>query len=83
MPEIRYRQDMGLWLKYLKIIPFATGIKQPLAIYRIRKKSHSRNKLNLIKHQWRFYKNVERLSILKSLFYLLCWSFLGVRKYYF
>ena len=32
MPEIMYRQDMGLWLSYLKEIKFAYGIKEPLAI---------------------------------------------------
>ena len=83
MPEVLYRQDMGLWLKYLKRIDVAIGIKQPLAIYRIRKKSHSRNKLNLLKHQWKFYRNVAQLSILESMYYFLCWMFFGVRKYYF
>lgn len=83
MPEVLYRQDMGLWLKYLKIIDVAIGIKQPLAIYRIRKKSHSRNKLNLLKHQWKFYRNVAKLSVLDSMYYFLCWMFFGVRKYYF
>lgn len=83
MPEILYRQDMGLWLQYLKNIDFAIGIKEPLAIYRIRKKSHSRNKWNLLKHQWKFYRNVAKLSILKSFYYFLCWMFFGIRKYYF
>ncbi len=83
MPEVLYRQDMGLWLKYLKIIDVAIGIKQPLAIYRIRKKSHSRNKLNLLKHQWKFYRNIAKLSVLDSMYYFLCWMFFGVRKYYF
>lgn len=83
MPEILYRQDMGLWLQYLKTINIAIGIKQPLAIYRIRKRSHSRNKLNLLKHQWNFYRNVAQLSMLKSMYYFLCWMFYGIRKYYF
>ena len=83
MPEILYRQDMGLWLQYLKTIDVAIGIKQPLAIYRIRKKSHSRNKLNLLIHQWKFYRNVAQLSILESIYYFLCWMFYGIRKYYF
>ena len=83
MPEILYRQDMGLWLQYLKTIDVAIGIKEPLAIYRIRKKSHSRNKLNLLKHQWKFYRNVAQLSILEAVYYFLCWVFYGIRKYYF
>ncbi len=83
MPTILYRQDMGLWLKYLKKIDYAIGIQQPLAIYRIRKKSHSRNKFNLIKHQWNFYRNVAELSAWLSVYYLFSWMFYGVRKYYF
>lgn len=82
MPEVLYRQDMGLWLKYLKQINYAKGIKKPQAIYRIRKKSHSRKKINLLKHQWNFYRNVEKLSYSSSSYYMLMWIILGVKKYY-
>jgi len=82
MPEVLYRQDMGLWLKYLRQINYAKGIKKPQAIYRIRKKSHSRKKLNLLHHQWNFYRNVAKLSVISSGFYLLMWSILGIKKYY-
>ena len=50
MPDILKRQDMGLWLQYLKVIPFAHGIQKPMAIYRIRENSLSRNKKNLLKY---------------------------------
>ena len=82
MPEVRYRQDMGLWLKYLKVIPFAIGIEKPLAIYRIRANSHSRNKFNLLKPQWNFYRNVEKLSVFSSIYYIFLWMFYGFKKYY-
>lgn len=82
MPEVLYRQDMGLWLNYLKCIDFAIGIKEPTAIYRIRKKSHSRNKFKLIGHQWDFYRTVEGLSKKRSVYYFCCWMFFGIRKYY-
>ena len=81
MPEIMYRQDMGLWLKYLKKIEYAIGIQQPLAIYRIRKKSHSRNKKKLLKPQWYFYRKVENISFLKSIYYMVMWAINGVKKY--
>jgi len=81
MPEIQYRQDMGLWLNYLKKINYAVGISEPLAIYRIRKKSHSRNKVNLLKHQWYFYRNVEHLNIVYSIYNFSLWAFYGLRKY--
>lgn len=82
MPEVRYRQDMGLWLQYLKQIDVAKGIKEPLAIYRIREASHSRNKKKLMRHQWNFYRKVEGISVFKSIYYFSCWFFNGLKKYY-
>lgn len=81
MPLVRKRQDMGLWLQYLKQIPFAYGIQQPLAIYRIRKNSLSRNKWQLINSQWQFYRQVEKLNLHKSLYYMACWAYYGFIKY--
>lgn len=81
MPLVRKRQDMGLWLQYLKEIKFAYGIKEPLAIYRIRKNSLSRNKWKLIKSQWDFYRKVENLNIIQSIYYFIAWVFYGILKY--
>ncbi len=81
MPEVMYRQDMGLWLTYLKKIEYAIGIQKPLAIYRIRAKSHSRNKRKLLQPQWYFYRKVEQISFLKSIYYMIAWSINGLKKY--
>ncbi len=81
MPEVRYRQDMGLWLRYLKEIDYAEGIKIPLAIYRIRNNSHSRNKWELLKPQWYFYRHVEHQSFMKAVYYMAIWAYYGYRKY--
>lgn len=81
MPEVRYRQDMGLWLRYLKDISFAIGIPEPLAIYRIRSNSHSRNKKGLLKPQWYFYRKVEKLNFFKAFYYMVVWAYYGYRKY--
>lgn len=81
MPVIRKRQDMGLWLKYLKEIDFAHGILEPKAIYRIRSNSLSRNKIALIKSQWQFYRGIEKLNIISSTYYMVCWMFNGYIKY--
>jgi teichuronic acid biosynthesis glycosyltransferase TuaG len=82
MPEIKYRQDMGLWLKYLKKINRVEGIPESLAIYRIRKQSLSSNKVNLLKHQWTFYREVENLSIAMSSYYFTLWMYYGSKKYW-
>ena len=81
MPLIRKRQDMGLWLQYLKEIPFAFGIQEPKAIYRIRENSLSRNKSNLLKYQWQFYREVEKLNVFQSTYYMLHWMYRGFMKY--
>jgi len=81
MPEVFKRQDMGLWLKYLKEIPFAYGIKEPKAIYRIRKNSLSRKKSDLLKYQWQFYRNVESLNVFQSCYYMAHWMYRGFLKY--
>lgn len=81
MPIIHKRQDMGLWLQYLKEIPFAYGIQEPKAIYRIRKNSLSRKKSDLIKYQWQFYRKVENLSVSQSIYYMVHWMVRGFLKY--
>lgn len=81
MPLIRKRQDMGLWLNYLKVIPFAHGIQETQAIYRIRENSLSRKKSDLIKYQWQFYRNVEKLNVFQSTYYMLHWMYRGFMKY--
>jgi glycosyltransferase involved in cell wall biosynthesis len=81
MPLIRKRQDMGLWLNYLKVISFAYGIQETQAIYRIRENSLSRKKSDLIKYQWQFYTEVEKLNIFQSAYYMLHWMYRGFMKY--
>lgn len=70
MPEIRKRQDYGLWLKILKEVN-GYGLNENLAYYRVRNNSVSSNKLNLIKYNWKLYRDIENLSIIKSSYYIL------------
>ena len=81
MPNIMYRQDMGLWLQYLKKINHAVGIKKPLAIYRIREESLSRNIKNLLLHQWSFYRKIENLTFIASVYLMIIWAYNGIKKY--
>lgn len=83
MPDIKKRQDYGLWLSILKKIPFAYGIQKPLAKYRVRNSSISGNKLDAAKYQWKIYRDVEKLSLLKSVQCFSTYFFFGVLKTYF
>ncbi len=82
MPELKKRQDWCLWLSLLKKIDYAYGIEQPLAVYRMRKNSISRNKLKLIPYVWKVYRDVEKLSVIRSFYLLNLWSLNGFKKYY-
>jgi len=72
MPDIRKRQDYALWLKILKNIDYGYGLNEKLTSYRVRENSLSNNKLDLIKYHWELYRDIEKLSIIESSFYLLC-----------
>ena len=82
MPELHKRQDWGLWLAILRNVDFAYGIKEPLAIYRMRKNSVSRNKLKLIPYVWKIYRDVEKLGMIKSFYLTMHWGLSGFKKYY-
>jgi teichuronic acid biosynthesis glycosyltransferase TuaG len=70
MPNISKRQDYGLWLKILRKIDFAYGIDEPLAIYRIMSNSVSSNKFKLLKFNYKLFKEHEKFSVWKSIYYL-------------
>lgn len=69
MPELRKRQDWGLWLTILRRCEVAYGLKEPLAIYRIHSSSISRNKWSLIKYNLRVYRTVLGYSPMASYLY--------------
>lgn len=69
-PEIKKRQDWGLWLEAVKDTP-AKGIEKPLAIYRIRKDSISSNKLEMLRYNFKIYNEVLGFGFVESLFLML------------
>lgn len=70
-PIIRKRQDWGLWLNALKVENKAMGVKEPLAAYRFRKNSISRNKTQLLKYNFAVYKKTMGFSTSKSLLMMI------------
>jgi teichuronic acid biosynthesis glycosyltransferase TuaG len=52
-----------------------------LAIYRIREESLSRNKKNLLLHQWSFYRKIENLTFIASVYLMIIWAYNGIKKY--
>ena len=80
-PFIDKRQDQALWLKVLKKVGRAYCLNETLAKYRIRRGSISVNKISNIKYQWKLYREIEELNILKSFYYMAFYTFYGIRKY--
>jgi glycosyltransferase involved in cell wall biosynthesis len=70
MPEIRRRQDYGLWLRLLRAVPYAYGLPEPLADYRVAPASLSGGKLGAARATWRLYREVEGLGRARAGFYL-------------
>jgi glycosyltransferase involved in cell wall biosynthesis len=70
MPRIRMRQDFGLWLKLLRVSEVSglsvAGLTEPLAQYRVHGEGMTSNKIQAAWYQWRLYRDIERLSLLKS-----------------
>lgn len=75
------REDHGLWFSIMKDIDCAYGILEPLCIYRIRKGSLSRNKIEMAKFQYLLYRNYLKFSFYRSLYYTFHWAVNGLRKY--
>jgi hypothetical protein len=79
MPDLRKRQDWGLFLTIIKKCRMAYAIEYPLAYYRNRRKSISSNKFSLVKYNIRVYEKVLGFSRTKAYLYFL---FLFLPTYY-
>ena len=75
------REDLACWLKILKNGIDAHCLHEILAKYKTHSNSVSSNKLKMMKYQWRVYRRVEKINILKSAYCLVRWAINGVLKY--
>ncbi|UFT98892.1 glycosyltransferase [Radiobacillus kanasensis] len=83
MPNIKTRQDFALWLKILKTGINAYGLDEDLALYRKVPGSISSNKIKAAKKNWYVYRNIEKLNLIKSLWYFCNYAIRAVIKTYF
>lgn len=80
VPNIRKRNDDALWLQMLKREKYVYGLNIVLMKYRIRHNSISSNKFKVIKYHWILYRNIEHLSVARSLFHIAYWCIIKVLK---
>lgn len=78
VPNIRKRNDDALWLQMLKKEKYIYGMDDVLVEYRIRTNSISSNKLDLVKYHWKLYREIEHLSVPRSVFHICWWGMIKV-----
>ncbi|MBB5022848.1 glycosyltransferase family 2 protein [Desulfurispira natronophila] len=61
-----HHEDYALWLDLLKKTDRAMGVAEPLAEYRVQSSSLSSNKIKSMLWTWKIYRDVEGLSLYKS-----------------
>ena len=75
------RDDYVYWLEIIKKVKIAFGNKEVLAKYRMLSNSATRKKKKVIIPQFKVYYNVEKLGLLKSIYYTIHWGIHGYLKY--
>ncbi|WP_424934653.1 glycosyltransferase family 2 protein [Amaricoccus macauensis] len=80
MPDLRRRQDYGLWLRLLADGGAAHGIDTVLADYRVRKHSLSGNKARAMAATWRLYREAAGLSRPRAAWCIACNAVGAARK---
>lgn len=80
MPLVRRGQDTATWLQILKTQDYAYGIEKDLVNYRLVGDSLSSNKIKALKRTWNTYRNVEKLSVLRSSYVFCFYVINAIRK---
>jgi len=75
------RDDYIYWLEIIKNCKVAYGNTDVIASYRVLSNSTSRNKKKVIKPQFMVYYKVEKLGLIRSMYYLMRWAIKGYSKY--
>lgn len=65
--NIKRRNDFVMWLAVIKKARYAYGLQETLGYHRVRLGSISYKKSDLMKYQWKVYREIEHIGIFKSL----------------
>ena len=80
IPNLRKRNDYVFWLQLIKSADYIWYLKKPLTYYRRRDDSISSKKLSLLKYHWKIYYEIEKLGLLRSIYYCYYWSVKGIKR---
>ncbi len=78
--EREKNEDYVLWLEIVKETKIIFGLKENLAFYRVLNNSRSSNKIEAAKDRWNVYRKVEKLSLIKSIYYFLQYVIRALKK---
>ena len=81
MPTSSRREDYATWLGILKDVGYAYGVREALAYYRVYDGQGSANKLDMARECWKLYREVERLSLIKSAYFFSHYAIYGVLRH--
>lgn len=73
-------EDWIFWLDLFKKCGHGYGIKEPLALYRIRGNSVSSNKFKAASYTWKILRENEKIGLLKSMYLFSKYAFATVWK---
>lgn len=82
MDDRYYHEDYVYWLSILKNGYKAVGIPEALVQYRLTGDGRSKNKLRSAFYRLKIYRSFLKLGIVKSIYYLICYSLRGALKYH-
>lgn len=80
MPNIIRRQDAATWCQLLKAGYDCYEVPENLSYYRVVNNSLSSNKLKAIRGTWKLYRDIEKLSLIKSCRCFAGYAFNAVKK---
>lgn len=81
MPPIRKRQDHAYWLHLTKKGIAARGLDEPLLYYRVHPGSVSSNKLTAARYSWYLYRRIEKMGLVRSVYYFANYAIRGLLKF--
>jgi teichuronic acid biosynthesis glycosyltransferase TuaG len=80
MPNIKSSHDMALWLLIMKRGFKAYGLNEVLAKYRLVSTSNTSKKYKAVADAWKVYREIEKLSLIKSSWYFMHYIFNAIKK---
>jgi len=80
IPNIKKRNDYVMWLQIIKKEKYLMGIQEALGSHRIRSEGISNNKSSLVIYHWKVYRQIEKLSLIRSLYLIFYWVIVTALK---